>query len=270
MPRDSNKDADVPEGSDFLKLVWGQEDSCERETDGRLPSMGKKAPACLEQLGTVLSLLDRMASCWWRCREGDHVVEYLCGRVASTGRAALRLMRFGFYDESLVLARGIGEVANLLHLFQLDRSDLEQWKASSRQDRLRRFSPAQVRLRLEALQSSPPISQERYTKPQAHNILGVPVAGAIFQNEGLLVSLNELAVALSLATAFGALLLDLEKSIKRQIVHAAKCLAEAIGGATIAEISDYHQHVLNDRVARRALERVASELRRLQDDRRGQ
>ena len=54
-----NKDAGAPEGLTFLKLVWKQEDSCEVETDKRIPNLGEKAPVCLEHIGTVLSLLDR-------------------------------------------------------------------------------------------------------------------------------------------------------------------------------------------------------------------
>src|SRR5262245_48629772 len=132
----TESDTSVPEGAAFLKLVWDQEDACQRETDTRLPGMGNRAPACFEQIGTVLSLLDRMASCWWACQGGDHIVEYLCGRVASTGRAALRLMRLGFYDESLVLSRGIGEIANLFLLFKEEPRALEEWKVSSRGERL--------------------------------------------------------------------------------------------------------------------------------------
>ena len=49
----------------------------------------RKAPRCLESLGTVLSLLDRASSCYWGCRGGDHVIEYFAGRVASSSRAAL-------------------------------------------------------------------------------------------------------------------------------------------------------------------------------------
>ena len=281
MPPEAPSDAHVPEGAAFLNLVWGQEDACQRETDGRLPAMGKKAPACLGQVGTVLSLLDRMASCWWACQGGDHVIEYLCGRVASTGRAALRLMRFGFYDESLVLSRSIGEIANLFLLFQEDRHAFGEWKVASRGDRLREFSPVKVRLRLEELGTAPPISQERYTllserashahpatKPQAHNLLHLPMAGATFQEEGLLVCLNELAVALSLATAFGCLNLDVEKDFKHRIFASAEHLAQQIGGAAITEIDEYHRHVLANPAAREAIERAADDFKRLQAERR--
>jgi hypothetical protein len=278
---DTDADRQVPEGLPFLSLLWKQEDGCELATDERLRNLGKKAPACLEEIGTVLSFLDRMASCWWACRKSDHLVEYLCGRVGSTGRAALRLVRLGFFDESLALSRGIGEIANLFALFQQNEHAFEEWKVASRGDRLRKFSPVQVRLRLEDLRTPVPISQERYTllseraahvhpgmKPQAHNILGIPMAGATLQDEGVLVCLNELAVALALSTAFGALVLDLDEEIRTEVVKSARRLGEQIGGATITEIDDYHTRVLGDPTAREELEFVSETLRCLQDERR--
>ena len=188
-----------PEGLSSLKLVWDLEDNFEKESDSLIPKMGVKAPRCLEHIGTVLSLLDRMASCWWVCRDGDHLIEYLCGRVASNARAALRLLRFGFYDESLLVSRAMGEISNLFQLFYLDANALEDWKKSSQRDRISKFAPAKVRCRIESLETSPVISEERYrllcerfahvnpgTRPQSHNILGVPATGANLQEEGLL------------------------------------------------------------------------------------
>ena len=280
MTNDSYKDSHVPEGFEFLQLVWEQENHCELETDKRLPTMGKKAPTCLEQMGTVLSLLDRMASCWWACRKGDHLIEYLCGRVGASVRAALRLMRFGFYDESLALCRGIGETANLLYLFNLDPGAFEEWKTSTLKVRLSKFAPGKVRQKLEELDTFPPINQERYslfceravhvnpgTKPQSHNILGLPIVGATFQGEGMLVCLNELAFGLSLATLFSAHLLNLEKDIKCQIVKEAGSLAEQIGGTTITEIDNYHDHVRKSPEALEELNQIAKVLRWLQTER---
>ena len=68
----------------------------------------------MDALGTALSYLDRMASCWWGCRQSTHIEERLVGKVASNARAALHLMRAGYYDEALGLIRQIGETANLL------------------------------------------------------------------------------------------------------------------------------------------------------------
>jgi hypothetical protein len=134
-------DAPIPEGRDFLALVQEHEDLCEAKTDEHLPSMGKKAPVCVDRIGTVLSLLDRMSSCWWVCRGGDHTIEYLAGRTLSNARAALRLLRFGFYDEALLLCRSMGEIANLLYLFFRSDVSLTEWRNASHKERLRHFSP---------------------------------------------------------------------------------------------------------------------------------
>lgn len=275
-----NNEQTAPAGEAFLHLVWEQEDNCEVETDREFQCLGKKAPACLEQIGTVLSLIDRMASCWWGSSDGDHVVEYLCGRVASNARAALRLLRFGFYDESLVLSRAIGETANLLQLFCHNRDALQDWRALSRTDRIKRFSPVKVRCRLEELETSPLINEERYrqvcervvhaqpkTRPQSYNILGIPGTGATFQREGVLICLNEVALPTSGAACFGALILDLEVGVKETIVSAAKGLVKEIGCMDITEIDDYHRHVLDNQQTRGEIARAANLLQRFQRSR---
>ena len=245
----------VPEGLDFLDLIWRQEDECEAQTDSAFPDLGEKAPACLEEIGTVLSLTDRMASCWWGCGGGDHLIEYLCGRVETNTRAALRLVRFGFYDESLLLSRSIGEIANLFQLFVHDPDSLNVWKTSSQ--RWREFRPVKVRDRLVKLKTSPLVADKRYgllssraahvqpdTRPQSHNVLRIPTATAILQLEGILTCLNEIALPLSGSACFGALLLDLDAATKESIISSAKRLVEEIGGAQITEIDDYRKHVL--------------------------
>ncbi len=270
----------IPEGSAFLHLVWHQEDDCEVETDKEFNKLGNKAPACLEQIGTVLSLADRMASCWWKCRGGDHVIEYMCGRVTSNARAALRLLKFGFYDESLLLSRSLGESANLLQLFFQDAEILKDWKESTKQELKDNFSAVKVRLRLEELQVPPVINQEHYsllskqaahvqpeTRPQAHNILRRPMVGASFQEEGVIVCLNEIALPLATAVFFGAAVLDLDVKIKREIFSAAKSLLENVGGAMITTIDDYHRSVHEDPQARNAINRAADLLRRFQSAR---
>ena len=246
----------VPEGMSFLQLVWKQEDDCESETDKCIPTLGEKAPLCLERVGTVLSLLDRMASCLWKCRGGDHIIEYLCGRVGSSARAALRLLRFGFYDESLLACRSIGEIANLLQLFYYDKNALEEWKTCLKREQVKKFSPVRIRRKLEALQVEPIIKKDRYgllcdnsvhvgpkTRPQAHNLLGIPTIGGRLQKAGLIVCLNEIALPLSCATFFGAVLLDYEDEIKKQIYSSAKDLVKSIGGIGITEIDNYYRRV---------------------------
>lgn len=271
------KEHTIPEGLDFLQLIWHQEDDCEVETDNALKQAGRKAPASLRQIGTVLSFADRMASCWWECRGGDHVIEYICGRVTSNARAALRLLRFGFYDESLLLCRSLGETSNLLQLFFEEAATLQAWKESSKKERMENFRPVKVRCRLEELQTSPVIDQERYSLlceqaahvqpdilPQAHNILGLPLVGATFQEEGAIVCLNEIALPLATAVLFGAAIMDLDVKIKSDIFSATESLVEQLGGATITRIDDYRRGVLEDPSARNAIDIATNLLRRLQ------
>ena len=249
-----NRETVVPEGRDFLELVWNQEEKCQTETDTLLPNLGNKAPAAMIHVGTVMSLLDRMASCWWECRGGDHRIEYLCGRSVNNARAAVRLLRFGLYDESLALSRGIGETANLMQLFTIDSSALDEWRDATDRQVRHDFSPYKVRKRLEGRSRSPVITQERYallssrathvgphTVPQSHNVLGVPFAHSQVQAEGILVCVNELATPLSVVAALGAVLLDLGKDTRLRILNCARTLAVHIGGATITEIDEFHQ-----------------------------
>lgn len=100
-----------------------------------------------------------------------------------------------------------------------------------------------------------------------HNLLGVPSAGARFQEEGLLVSINELALALTVATLFGTVLLDFERELRQEILGEVRKLAEFIGGATITDIDGYRESVLSDPAARDELERVGAALRRAQAER---
>jgi len=112
----------LPLGERFLDLLVTQEERCMADTTSQIRSLGKTTPKTIENLGTVLSLLDRVGSCYWGCAGGDHVPEYVTARCASTARASLRLLYHGYYDESLSLTRSLAEAANLLFLFFSDPS----------------------------------------------------------------------------------------------------------------------------------------------------
>ena len=58
------RELSVPLGNDFLKDVRDQERRCEEDFDVWIPAEGIQAPKTLESLGTALSYLDRVASCW--------------------------------------------------------------------------------------------------------------------------------------------------------------------------------------------------------------
>jgi hypothetical protein len=249
----------VPEGVDFFALTRDLENRCETETDERIPQMGTRAPKCYEQLGTVLSLLDRLSSCWWGCAKGQHIVEYLTGRATSNARAAIRLMKFGFYDEALILARAIGETCNLLMLFTYDRDAMNQWRSAATRTERDAFLPISVRKRLEQLAGRPLILKDRYKRlsgiaahpdpsssPQAYNVLGVPLSAGVFQPAGFLVTLNEIALAISGVALFSSLLVPLDSEVSSRIQEASKELVRYLGRVNVVEIDQYWETARSD------------------------
>ncbi len=268
---------EFPEGVDFLHRTWSLDDRCETETDSRIASMGEKAPDCFEEIGTVLSILDRMGSCFWKCSGGDHTIEYLCGRVSSNGRATVRLLRMGFYDESLLLSRSIGEIANVLVLFCKDGTALAEWRESWEMAR-KNFAPAEVSRRLEGLTKlPPPIDRERYyslsarsahpspdLEPQSFNLLGVPSTGSRFQEIGFLVCLNELALPLAYSSLAAVLLLDLDDTVKERITSAAENALKQIGSVDLSGFKEIYGIATDDPRVRDELRRRGQELMQLQ------
>ena len=130
---------DAPEfslGAEFLKRAQDIADQTSRGTDKFCVEAGESLPQTMEALGSVLSILYRLASCHYGCRGGDHQVEWLAGKFVSQAISAHRLVRAAQYDEALLLVRGMMEITNLLWLFQGNRSELTSWKAADRRIRL--------------------------------------------------------------------------------------------------------------------------------------
>ncbi len=161
-------------GAEFLALATRQEMHCSAATMKGIPQLGVRGIGCLEKFGVAINVLSGAAGCRWGCPGGDHLVEYLLGRGASSAHAGYRLMMHGFYDECLGLARGLGELANLLLLFGAEPSAFAAWRASDRKERLRTFSPMKVRLRLESLKLSVGVQEDRYSAVPS---LGSPPVG---------------------------------------------------------------------------------------------
>ena len=241
----------VPEGCEFLELIWGQEYRCLEATDEWLPNAGEKAPQCLENLGTVLSFLDRLATCWWGCRGGDHIVEHLVGRAYSSARAALRLMRGGYYDEALSCVRSSGELANLLMLFRQDKESFQVWNAMDDAARRKSFSAFGVRKRLEKIDVPAAVDKDIYsalsiigvhatpeTIPQSYNPPAAPTTGGYFQPVGALTVLNELAYVAACVAAASAGLLGLEHAKATAVLDSARSLISSVGGVGIMGLEE--------------------------------
>ena len=245
----------IPIGTEFLDLLRQQERDCEAAFDRWIPGAGKKAPQTVEALGTALSYLDRIASCWWGCDSGDHQRERLVGRATSNARATLLLLRAGHYDEALGVVRQMGEVANLLFLFIKSNVSFLEWRSASEKDRRRSFSPVKVRGKLESLRVPIPMDESLYsrlsgvsihanpgTTPQSHNVLDMPTMGAYFQEAGALVVLNHLASLAAFTLWFGSTLLQ-QPADRATALQTARRLVESIGGIDIETAGEYRKHV---------------------------
>jgi hypothetical protein len=241
----------VPEGVEFLRAAWEMEDRCEHISDDVIAKAGVKAPECLHKLGTMLSRLDRLSGCFWGCRGGDHRIEFIAGRVSSSARAALRLLRLGFYDESLAITRSIGETANLFFLFVHDRSALSDWVSMDEKTRWKTFRPLKVREALEAKSLPLPVTHERYsdlseisvhvtpdTKPNVHHEHQRPSSGGYFKDVSALIALNELAAVVAIAAFAAAQLAELDDAHRKLVSEASHDLLLSVGGVSLATFKD--------------------------------
>jgi len=113
-------------GITFLDRIARLEAECATVTKKKLPKIGVKAPKCYEALGMALALLDCAGCCYWGCAKGDHRLEFLLARAASSAYAGLSLAVRGYYDQALSSGRPLGEIANLIALFFVDRPKLNE------------------------------------------------------------------------------------------------------------------------------------------------
>ncbi len=204
----------LPRGAAFLDAVARTESTCFELTSSEIPVLGISTPACFAAMGDVLSSLYSEAACLHGCKGGDHFYQRLTARVVSHSLASVRLAMAGYYDESLALTRSIGEIANLLFLFAAKPSEVEVWRNSDDASRKKYFKPVDVRMKIEGLGLKPPVEKEHYSllcetgvhlvpsvSPQSFNEHSRPSLGASFQFEGLMFTLNELAVVVAEAAA---------------------------------------------------------------------
>ena len=251
----SEEKLNVPLASEFLKVVRGQECQCEETFQEWLPAAGIQAPKTMEALGTALAYLDCIASCWWGCRQGDHVEERLVGKVSSNARAALLTLRSGYYDESLGLVRQIGETANLLCLFMQSEELHEKWKDASENVVRNQFSPVQVRLMLEELPLPLPMDRDDYailsrqsihatpnTSPQSHNPFNLPTMGGHFQEAGALLALNLLGGMVGWVPWLAVTLIK-PPTDRKIIIDSSVDLFRSIGRVNLNSIQDYFDEI---------------------------
>jgi hypothetical protein len=235
-------------GISFLDRIAEMEEACVKETIDRIPHLGKKLPDCYEALGMTLALLDGAATCFWGCSQGDHRIEYLIGRAANSAYAGLSMAKRGYYDQALSIARILGEIANLLALFVADATQWEKWKTMDERQRRREFSAINVRLSLDQKGAPTAVDKERYGRlsgysihadpnsmPQAHNPVGQAMTSPVYQDEGLILSINELALAVAFIAVYAPRLLKYEADHTKVFHDTARVLIEAFGAVNVKE-----------------------------------
>lgn len=247
MPQSTDDDF---EGEGFYAAMRSLEDSCDAQSREMLPTLGERAPKLYTILGTLLSILDRVSSCYWGCRGGDHAVEYLTGGVCNSARAAIRLMHMGFYDEALTVSRSIAERVNLVSLFLYDPDTLTEWRSADERVRRRKYSAVQVRLRLEQGGWDVPTDQDRYSKlsgygahpghsPQHFIPHAPPVAGGLYNEIGLLICLNEIGRSVILYAGICIGSMALPKDVSQRLSGLAMEAAHHLGKADLEGMDEY-------------------------------
>ena len=249
-------------GSDFLEKLQGIMDRASIEADIFSGTSGEKLPSTLTKLGSVLSVLYRLSCCSWGCKGGDHQIEWMSGRIVNQSASAHRLIRSGYYDEALMLIRGIGEMANLLWLFAGDPSAVKTWRVATAKERQSQFSPFAVRLRLETISKiGPPIDKERYSKlcevgthpmpdfaPGHFTGTGRPILGCVLQPAGVYVSMTELGYAVSMCAVPLSKLLSPNDVIEQSLHQDSVELLRSLGAFTILNYEDLLAKVNGDTV----------------------
>ena len=240
------RERDLPKGTDFLQLMRALEHRSIKNTWKALPTLGKKLPVAVKAMGTVLSYLDRIASCFWGCSHDDHRLQYLVGRVTTLTHSTLLLTASGHYDEALALIRILGEVTNLLSLFAADKAELEKWKTLNEKQRWDYFRPYKVRDQLDKLKAPFVVDRERYSMlssisvhagpdfmPNAQNDQGRAVLAPRFEIVGLMICVNELARCIALISVFATSLIDTPPIIKKRTRTAGRTLAKSVGSIDV-------------------------------------
>lgn len=249
---------EFPKEEIFFENLRKHESECETKTIEKLHSLGKKAILTYKCLGTLQSYLYRYACCDWGCKTKDHKLEYTIGRVVGHCQASLRVLFFGYYDESLALTRNISEIANLLALFSSDSNEFENWKTFDDTNAWQEYNPSKVRKKIKNLNGFAPIEKEHYarlcslgthinplTTPQNFNPIRIPTVGAIFQELGFFVSLNELALSMTFIGGGVSKIGTINKKIKKEIINASIKLAKNTGEITTDNMNKVWEKTYN-------------------------
>jgi hypothetical protein len=243
---------DLHTATPYWAAARRQRMECVEETLRRIPALGVKLPSVLASLDPLLASLERVACCMDGCPGPDkpHALQRLVGRGVSSTLAAMELCLQGHYDEALMLARGIGEAANLGWLFAHVQGTYNEWLRLDGRKRWEQFRPKSVRQRLAAAGKPIPIDESRYsilsgetahptpeTQPQRFNA-EVPTLGGYYQEGGVFIAFNEVAAAIAiLGPSVVPLIPEASASTREEVKQRAVDVLRNVGGVTSTELS---------------------------------
>jgi hypothetical protein len=199
--------------------------------------LGIYTPQIYEHLGNSIALLTQIATCQWGCRNSGHDIEAILRRFCNATHAALRLMNAGLYEEALGQTRSTAEIVNLLEMFCLDKSNLEEWKKLSSKEQRKRFSPVRVRLAIQNYGEQPVVSEDLYSKLceigihislpsiyQSYEIDRALLVGGHFSIQGLIIVLNTLAQIVAPCLVFAGVLVEASKENMQTLIESSQSL----------------------------------------------
>ena len=238
-----------------LHEVYAREAICEGMFATWVSEQGVEG--VLDTLGELLWWLDGIASCRWGCREGDHEVEHLIGRISANASAAHLLVRRGYFDPAFGVFRQLAETRNLLDLFTHSSKDYQEWLSSDEGVRKNQYSAFNVRLKLEKLKVEPVTGRDAYqvlskygthpgpgAEPRSHDSPEEPTVGTAYRPAvGLSFSVSVATVVVG-ALVFGSGLIP-HANVKRDALNAASAAVEELRGIDLDDLKKEFTLVLD-------------------------
>ena len=163
----------------------------------------------------------------------------------------MELALTGQYDEALVTARSVGELANLLWLFCVDSQAMAHWRSLESRVRWTKYRPAAVRRRIRALAQPLLVEESDYhllsehavhvtptTSPNAMGFGHQPSLGGHYREDALLLCINEIAWAVGVLCIPSVQLLG-PGNDARTVLRTAKRLLTNVGGMRVERVAEY-------------------------------
>ena len=87
--------------TDFFKRTSSFHGECSKKSLDFLFKTDAVLVNKIEKLDELLDKLERLSTCFWGCKNPEHIIENLTGKSVSYFRASFNLLITGHYDESL-------------------------------------------------------------------------------------------------------------------------------------------------------------------------